>query len=94
MELLNVVNPIMVLFNGPFPNARTAEGTEMSPEEVADVGDLKKLPIGYVILQPSLDKGNVSGISTNRPENYNALWGESVRTETRLKIAKRCHEQL
>ena len=60
---------LSTLFKSPFPNTQAAEGTEVEAEVVANVADLEKLPIEYVVLQPFLDEGDVGGISTNRPEN-------------------------
>ena len=69
VNLGNVVNPTMKLFKSSFPDTRAAEGTEMKAEVVSDIGDLKKLPSGYVSLEPFLDQVDVGGISTNRPGN-------------------------
>ena len=86
MDLGDVVNPAMKLFEGSFPNTRTAEGTEVKAEVIADVGDLKKLPFGDVYSEPFLNKGDVCGISTDRPENSNAfLRGQG---ETRYALEK------
>ena len=41
----------------------------MKAEVVSDIGDLKKLPFGYVGLELFLNQVDVGGISTNRSEN-------------------------
>ena len=69
VNLGNVVNPAMDFFESSFPNTRAAEGTEMKAEVVADIGDLKNLPFGYVSLEPFLNQVDVGVISTNRPKN-------------------------
>ena len=88
MDMRNIVNPMLELFEGSFPNTRTTEGAELKAKVVADIGVRKKLPFRYINLEPSLDKGNF-----RRLQNLRKLLMGTKRKNTCI-IREGCHSQL